>query len=279
VSASLKLSSPTTQQFWEVAILYEDDHVLALDKPAGLATASDPANPDTPNLADLLYTGIERGVPWSREQGRAYLAPAHRLDSPASGLILLAKNKHVLAALLDAFGVEKPGRAYVVLVQGTPAEDRFQNGAKVAPNPVQPGAFRVDPHHGKRSRTAFEVIEKFGGYTLLKSEAWTDRPHQVRVHLRNLGLPLVGDELYGGRPLLLSRLKRDYRLKPNRTERPLIARAAIHAEALSFTHPATGAALTIAAPWPKDLTVAVKYLRRYAAAEPAGIEPWPDRSG
>jgi len=70
--------------------------------------------------------------------------------------------------------------------------------------------------------------------------------------------------LYGGRPLLLSRLKPEYRLKPSRTERPLLARTAIHAARLDLPHPVTGAAVSITAPWPKDLTVAVKYLRLYA---------------
>ena len=73
-----------------------------------------------------------------------------------------------------------------------------------------------------------------------------------------------GDALYGGSPLLLSRLKSDYRLKPNRTERPLIDRVALHAAELKFTHPVTRAEIAITAPWPKDLTVAVRYLQRYA---------------
>ena len=75
----------------------------------------------------------------------------------------------------------------------------------------------------------------------------------------------VGDQAYGGRALLLSSLKQNYRLKPNQIERPLMARAAIHGEACTLPHPVTGEALTITAPWPKDLTVAVKYLRKYAA--------------
>ncbi|MBI3875489.1 MAG: hypothetical protein HY300_05930, partial [Verrucomicrobia bacterium] len=78
-------------------------------------------------------------------------------------------------------------------------------------------------------------------------------------------LPVVGDALYNGRPLLLSMLKRGYRLKPGRTERPLLARVALHAEELTLQHPVTGGLVTIRAPWPKDFTVAVKYLRRYAA--------------
>ena len=263
MSAALKLSSPS-HLFWEVPILYEDEYLLALDKPAGLPTVPDRADPDLPNLQALLHDAIERGVAWSRESGRAYLMPANSLDPEASGVLLLAKSKPVLEGLLNALGSEIPGRTYVALVQGVPAEERFKSGAKVAPNPVRPGAWRVDPQRGKRSFSAFAVLEKFAGYALLKCEALTDRPHQLRVHLRNLGLPVAGDELYGGKPLLLSRLKSDYRLKPNRTERPLIAGPALHADALNLAHPITGAALEIRAPWPKDLTVAVKYLRRYA---------------
>jgi 23S rRNA-/tRNA-specific pseudouridylate synthase len=74
---------------------------------------------------------------------------------------------------------------------------------------------------------------------------------------------MAGDALYGGKPLLLSSLKSDYRLKPKRSERPLIAAPLLHVDAAGFTHPVTGELLTITAPWPKDLTVAVKYLRRY----------------
>ena len=122
------------------------------------------------------------------------------------------------------------------------------------------------PQRGKRSLTVFEVRERFSGFTLLQCEPLTNRPHQIRAHLRWARLPVVGDRAYGGRPLLLSSLKREYRLKPNQIERPLIARAALHAESLTLPHPVTGEALTITAPWPKDLTVAVKYLRRYAAA-------------
>ncbi|MGH7969291.1 MAG: RNA pseudouridine synthase, partial [Limisphaerales bacterium] len=84
-------------------------------------------------------------------------------------------------------------------------------------------------------------------------------------HLRYSGLPLAGDDLYGGRKLLLSRLKQDYRLKPHKVEKPLLDRVGLHAEELALPHPVSGESLRIVAPWPKDLAVAVKYLRRYAA--------------
>ena len=116
---------------------------------------------------------------------------------------------------------------------------------------------------GKRARTLFEVREAFHGCALLSCQPLTGRTHQIRVHLRHARHPIMGDSVYGGQPLLLSRLKRDYRLKHGAVERPLIARTALHAEELSLPHPITQADVHISAPWPRDLSVAVKYLRRY----------------
>jgi 23S rRNA-/tRNA-specific pseudouridylate synthase len=91
-----------------------------------------------------------------------------------------------------------------------------------------------------------------------------NRTHQIRVHASHIGLKIVGDELYGGKFLWLSRLKKDYRLKPGHEERPLISRAALHSEELQFQHPVTNETVTIKSEWPKDLKVAVKYLRQYS---------------
>ena len=117
---------------------------------------------------------------------------------------------------------------------------------------------RVDAQRGKKSITACQVEESFAGYALVRCCPRTDRNHQVRVHLRSQRLPIVGDSLYGGKPLWLSRLKRAYRLKAGRQERPLIGRTALHAASLSLPHPVTGEDLEIVSPWPKDFRVAVK---------------------
>jgi 23S rRNA-/tRNA-specific pseudouridylate synthase len=140
---------------------------------------------------------------------------------------------------------------------------------------------KIDSHHGKRSRTLFKVIEKFSRYTLVSCEPLTDRAHQVRVHLRHAGFPIVGDQAYGGKPLLLSRLKPNYRLKAAREERPLISRPALHCEQVLLSHPVTGAPLSFSAPRPKDIEVGLKYLRRYGAAggemsPETGIEESPE---
>src|SRR5439155_4720240 len=120
-----------------------------------------------------------------------------------------------------------------------------------------------------RSRTLFRIREKFAEFALLECQSVTARTHQIRVHLKHAGHPIVGDAAYGGLPLLLSLLKPEYRLKPNKGERPLISQTALHAEKLELSHPVTGAAVSISAKWPKDLEVAVKYLRRFALASEA----------
>lgn len=264
MNAAVKLSSPATREFWEIPILFEGAQLLALNKPAGLAVSPDRIEPDRPSLMELLHAGIAAGKPWASEHSLAYLSPVHRRDADISGVILLAKSKPVLVTLANWFGSAKGGQKYVALVRGAPSSDQLEIHAKLAPHPTRARLVCVDAKRGKLSRTRFAVVERFLGFTLLQGEPLTDRPQQVRVHLRHAGLPVVADEAYGGQPLLLSRLKPAYRLKAGRTERPLIARPALHVEAMTLPHPVTGAQLTIHAPWPKDLSVAVKYLRQYA---------------
>lgn len=262
-NAVIKLSSPATHEYWEIPVLFEDADLLALGKPSGLLTSPDRYDPNRPNLMKLLHAGIAEGKPWARERGLTYLANAHRLDFETSGILLLAKSKPVLVRLADLFGSEKPAKKYVALVQGFPVEDEFEVDAKLSPHPVKIGMMRVDPKHGKKSKTKFFVLEKFSHWSLLQCEPSTGRTHQIRIHLRFEGTPIVGDELYGGKPLWLSRLKPNYRLKPGKEERPLISRVALHAEQLELKHPVSGEQVLITAPWPKDLTVAVKYLRQF----------------
>jgi RluA family pseudouridine synthase len=264
LSQSIKLSAPNTGEYWEITVLYEDAHLLALDKPAGLLTSPDRYDPERPNLMRLLHTGLAQGKPWAAARGLTYLANAHRLDFETSGVLLLARDKPSLVQLANQFGSARTDKRYVALVQGAPAEDAFRVDAKLAPHPTRPEFIRVDPKRGKKSATLFQVKERFVGYTLLECRPLTGRTHQIRAHLRSRQLPLVADTLYGGAPLLLSRLKPGYRFKRHRDEIPLMGRAALHAGYLGLVHPVTGAPLVIEAPWPKDFRVALKYLRRYA---------------
>ena len=265
----IKLSSPATREFWEIAVLGEDDHLLSLDKPPLLPTSPDRYGMQRPSLIKLLHSDIQRGAPWAKGRGLTYLMNAHRLDFETSGVLLLAKSKAVLIALANLFGSEQANMRFLALVQGTPREDAMTVEAKLAPHPTITGLFRVDEKQGKRAETQFQIRERFAGYTLLECRPFTHRPHQIRAHLCHIGFPILGDSSYGGGALLLSELKPGYRLKPKKTERPLICQTALHAERLSLLHPITGAEFTAAAPWPKALTVAIKYLRRYAAGLPS----------
>lgn len=264
----IKLSAPARKEFWEIEVLYEDEHLLAINKPSRLLSSPDRYDPDRPNLMKLLHSGIASGASWARARGITYLANAHRLDFETSGAFLLTKNKEALVALADQFGSEKPTKNYVALVHGTVDQNEFEVDLKLAPHPVKIGMIRPDLKRGKKSRTLFRVMERYRRYTLIHAQPLTGRTHQIRVHLQARGYAVVGDSLYGGHPLLLSSLKSAYRLKPGQVEKPLIERVALHAESITVAHPAGGDAVTISAPWPKDFQVAVKYLRRYAAATP-----------
>ena len=274
MSATIKLSSPATREFWEIPVLFEDEHLLALDKSAGLPVSpetearveSGVAEVDRPSLMKLLHAGIAAGKPWAQERKLTYLNNEHRLDGGTSGVLLLTKNKAAHVVLADLFGCDKPQRKYVALVHGNPGEESFEVNARIAPHLVRPGMMRVDKDNGQAAKTKITLLENFtrAGYALVTCEPVTDRPHQVRVHLSHVDLAIVADELYGGKKLWLSRLKKDFRLKPGHEERPLISRAALHLEELSLPHPVTGETVTIKSEWPKDLKVAVKYLRQYA---------------
>lgn len=265
MTPAIKLSSRSTKEFWEIPVLFEDADILALNKPAALLTAPNPADPEKPSLLALLHAAIADRKPAAAERGLEYLMNIGRLDFEVTGVVLLAKNKAVYRTLSDYFGADQARRIYLALIQGTPAAQSFEVNAKLSPDLTRPELTRVDPQGGKRALTRFELVEKWNSYSLVRAEAVTDRLHQIRVHLKHVRLPVVGDSTYGGRPLLLSRLKPNYRLKAGRTERALISSAAVHAESLAFVHPANKEPITITAPLPKELDVALRYLRRYSA--------------
>jgi len=259
----IKVSSPATGEFWEIPVLYEDDCLIALDKPAGLPTAIDPSQPDRANLIALLHKGVAEGKHWAATRSLSFIMYAHRLDTEASGVLLFARSKDILARLLNDFGSEKPALKIVALIEGTPSEDHFAMEGRIGPHAARPGMMRIDSRHGKRARTGFQVVERFRDWTLLECAPLTHRRHQVRLHLAYARHRVAGDGLYGGKPLLLSRLKPGYHLKPGHTEKPLLGRACLHASRLEIAHPVTGAPLVIEAPLPRDLQVALKYLRKY----------------
>ena len=236
------------------AILHEDEVLLAVDKPAGLPVVADPQYAGAGSLMDQIRARFGPGV-----------ASVHRLDAEATGVLLCAKTKAALDYLSGQFQSKTAAKTYHALVDGTPRGAAFDVELALQEDEHQAGRMRVTRKGGRPASTRVEVLERFRGFAWVVCRAETGRPHQVRVHLAETGYPVLNDHLYGrGTRLLLSGLKRGY--KGLADERPLINRLALHASELTVRHPLTREPITLRAPLPKDLEIALKYLRRFARA-------------
>jgi tRNA pseudouridine32 synthase/23S rRNA pseudouridine746 synthase len=227
-----------------VAVLHEDAHVLAVDKPAGR----------------LVIPGRgtdERSLREELEELHGKLWVVHRLDRGTSGVLVFARTADAHRALNLAFDRGEPRKRYVALVRGiAPAERRVE--LAIAParrgrmRPARPGDER-----GKAAVTVFRLLEAFparawsgGPCALVEALPETGRTHQIRVHLSAIGLPLVVDPDYGDAAPLLG---------PGGA--PLLQRTPLHAASLEVAHPSGQGRLAVEAPWPADLVAAVAALR------------------
>ena len=252
-------------------VLFEDDNLIAFDKPASLLLAPDRHDPSAENLSELVQT---------RPGPEAALV--HRLDPDTSGLVLYAKNKAALDFLSGQFQAKTVAKKYLALVVVLPVEqamkvvapirdatgtlpDAFTVELALGEDERQPGRMRVfKGRGGKDSATEFRVLERFGRFALLECRPLTGRTHQLRVHLAAVGAPVLNDPFYGDVEikLLLSELKRRY--KGREEEKPLIARLGLLASELTLKHPVTKEPVTLAAPLPHEFGIALKYLRKFA---------------
>ena len=245
---------------------------MVLDKPARLLVSPDRYDPRRPNLMRLLEAGIATGRPWAVARGLNYLSNAHRLDFETTGVLVLAKDKPALISLANHFGSEVPRKTYVALVSGNPAPDEFECNLSLRPDTRQPGKMRW-ARDGKPSFTRFVVRERFRGCAWVECHPRTGRTHQLRVHLQSAGHPIFADPVYGdGSQLRLSDLKRRFKGGPEAVEKSLTPRLALHAWKLALPHPDGTGTVEFVAPWPQDLEVALKYLRRYATVD-TGNDP------
>jgi len=246
-----------------LTILFEDEWLVAFDKPSGLLTAPDRWNKARSDLISLL-----------RQNGAGGIANAHQLDAETSGVLLCAKTKVALTALERQFGAGRAKAHYLALVHGTLPEPDLVIRREIENDRNQPGRMRLAAAYRRGTcRTRTHAIEVFQAHSLL--EAWPSgaKAHQVRIHLAYAGCPVVADALYGSvHGLYLSEIKSDYKFKPNEPERPLIGRLALHVESLTCTHPATKTEITISAPWPKDFSIAIKYLKKFATTSGNMVE-------
>ena len=258
-----------------IPILYEDDEVLLVDKPSGLAVEPERWAREAACVSGaLLHLALERAAEESGDARAEALdfrpRLVHRIDKDTSGVLLVAKTLEVERRLRRAFDEGRIEKEYWALVEG---ELRLEGDAPLvldaplAPDARRSGRMRVK-NGGKPSRTEVEVLERFRGFTLVLCRPRTGRTHQIRVHLMDAGYPLAVDPLYGRREaLLLSEIKRDYRPKRGRAERPLIDRLTLHARALSFPTGGDGARRVVEAPVPKDLQRTLQQLGKVRPAE------------
>jgi len=233
-------------------VIFEDETMLAYDKPSGMLVAPDRWDKKRENLMALVHDRLGHGV-----------ANVHRLDADTSGILLCAKTKPALDFLSGQFQSKTVEKKYLALVVGSPPEDNFAVDRPIKEDEHHPGRMRVVPKAGKASVTEFRVLERFGRFTWIECRPLTGRTHQLRVHLAATKLPILNDPFYGDleTKLLLSDLKRGY--KGRADEKPLINRLALHASELTVKHPTTREPVTIHAELPKEFEVALKYLRKF----------------
>ncbi len=234
--------------------LYSDPSLVAVDKPAGLATAGE-RDDRRPHLLGLV----------KRAHPQDAIKLVHRIDKPASGVVVFAKSRDAKRRLHEEFAARRVTKDYLALVSGHVDDAPQIVAANLSPRRGRVSKMVVTPNHGKAAVTLVRPLLRFRGYTLVHARPVSGRTHQIRAHLRHLGHAIVGDATYDGEAeLLLSKLKFGYRRSRGEPERPLLARLALHAYRIRLASPATGAAVTCTAPLPKDLRSALRQLQKSA---------------
>lgn len=233
-------------------IIFENDDFIALNKPSGLLSIPDREGEEV-SLKGLL------------QEKYSQIFTVHRLDRDTSGLIVFAKNEATHKHLSQQFEGRLTKKIYAGLVIGSPAETKGSINLPLAENMVQRGVMIVN-RRGKESLTDYEVMEDFRLYSWMQFQIHTGRTHQIRVHMKEIGHPIVCDAVYGdGKPVLLSSLKKKkFKLgKDVLEERPLMSRLALHAYQLTFTT-IQGDKKELTAELPKDLKATIQQLQKWA---------------
>ena len=231
VSYELPIVSSVTPEQLPLTIIYEDNDLLIIDKPAGQLV-----HPTTRESRGTVANAV-LGLYAARGTALDF-HPCHRLDRNTTGLLLIAKRPEVQHQIARANALE---RRYLALIEGaiTPASGTIDAPiARALPSII----LRHVAPDGKPARTHYETVWTDGKYTLLRLRLETGRTHQIRVHLAHIGHPLLGDDLYGG-------------------STALIARHALHSAQLTLTHPYTRETLTVIAPLPTDMAGIVREIK------------------
>jgi RluA family pseudouridine synthase len=212
-------------------LLYEDDAILVVNKPANLSVLSEGWEPDAPYLAQMLLEKYPS------------LLIAHRLDKVTSGVMVFALTPESHRALNMQFEKHTTQKIYHAICVGIPKWDEHTARHKLRINVGHSHRTVVDNGQGKPTETAFKVLKRYKKFSLLEAIPATGRTHQIRVHAYALGFPLLGDSLYSAPPT------------------DLIERPALHAQSLTFTHPVSAEEVTFTAPYPTDITTVLEKIR------------------
>ena len=231
------------------SIIVETENWVAINKPSGLLS-----------IPDRLGKDISLKVLLKEKYGDIFTV--HRIDRDTSGLIIFAKNETAHKYLSKQFEDRQTKKIYQGLVIGSPAAGSGSIEARIMEHPALNGTMIIHAK-GKEALTDYEVLEDFGVFSFLQFRIHTGRTHQIRVHMKDLGYPIVCDPLYGdGKPLLLSAVKSKFKLSKNELEeRPILGRLALHAFQLSFTD-IDGNIVDLEAPLHKEMRATLQQLAK-----------------
>lgn len=248
-------------------IVYEDDYVLVVNKPAGMCVHPGHGNFDGTLVNALAhYLGISQG-PEAEDERMGILV--HRIDKDTSGLLLVAKTPQAQLKLAKQFSVHSVERCYNAIVWGDIKEDEGTIDANIARDPSDRLRYKAfnDPQTGKTAVTHYRVLERFGYVTLVECRLETGRTHQIRVHMSSIGHPLFGDERYGGKEIRKGTIYSKYKqFIANCFE--LCPRQALHARTLGFVHPHTGEMMRFDSELPQDMEALLAKWRKYSSNMP-----------
>ena len=271
-------------------IVYEDDDVLVVNKPAGMvvhpghghfdgtlvnallfhfSSASVQKAPSSASLRDPFRENATEGDSASSADPEKAGILVHRIDKDTSGLLLVAKNDEAQLKLAKQFFNHTTERCYHAIVWGDIKEAEGTIDKNIARDPNDRLRFRVsnDPEEGKHAVTHYRVLERFGFVTLVECRLETGRTHQIRVHMASIGHPLFNDERYGGAEIRKGTIYSKYR-QFIRNCFEICPRQALHAKTLGFEHPVTRKWLQFDSTIPEDMTALLEKWRKYAGNMP-----------